>query len=185
MKHARLQNERPSHKHATSTLLSSRLIKIAIYSAILLGLSIVSVVFYGLFKPSDVILNLLITRFITITPIMTEHNNVFIDTFIQTFGDFLSVMMLFMILAIVIHSLKFPLQESVQLFQLIIIPFILFECLQLLGIGNFYIRDLFAYALGYQLGFVMVNRIENTTFKSMFELGFAFIASGKKGSNHG
>ncbi len=163
----------------------SRTNRIIIYSSILIVLSLAALVFYGLFKPSDVILNRLFMRVITITPIMTEHNNIIIDTFIQTFGDFISVIMIFMMLLIVIHIVRFPLHEARQLFQWIIVPFVLFESLQLIGIGNFYIRDLIAYMLGYQLSYIILNRVERTTFKSLFDSAFVYLVRRRKDKNHG
>lgn len=177
----------PSSLHAMndSSTLAPKRYRITLYSIILIGLSISALFFYGLFKPSDVVLNRLLSHVISITPIMTEHNNMIVDTFIQTFGDFLSVMMTFMILSIVIHSIGFPMDEAKHLFQWIIIPFILFECMQIFGIGNFYIRDLIAYALGYQLSFYILNHIEKTRFNSLFDCIIKYIARKRKGKTHG
>lgn len=164
---------------------SSRTYRLIIYSSILIVLSITALLFYSLFKPSDVILNRLLSHVISISPIMTEHNNIIVDTFIQTFGDFISVIMTSMMLIIIIHVLSFPLHEAKQLFRWIIVPFILFECLQIIGFGNFYIRDLFAYALGYQLSFIIINRVEQTAFKSLFDIAFDYLTGKRKDKTYG
>lgn len=131
----------------------------------LVVVTLVNFSFYYLFKPEDVILNQFFSLVLPGAGRDFTAENPLTYLFYHTFGDALSVIMVFLGLCLLLHWLAFP--EKEVLYRFILIPFLFFETLQLIMPGNFMVVDIIIYIVFYELGIRLVSRLDNETYHSL------------------
>ena len=140
--------------------------RLLIGMAVLIGITLLNFWFYATFKPSDVLLNRVFAYILENPGSDIRPSEGFAYVFYHSFGDFLAVVMMLIIVSLMMRVLKFePLK---WLYRFTLIMFLVFETMQLFMPGNFKWVDIIMYVFAYFIGMRFIAWLDETAVRGYF-----------------
>ncbi|MGM0436426.1 MAG: hypothetical protein ACQEQA_05180 [Bacillota bacterium] len=122
--------------------------------------------FYSAFKPHEVILNRLFGIILENPGSDFTPENVYEYVFYNSFGDFLAVFMMLIVLSLLMRLIAFD--PPLWLYRFTLVMFLAFEAMQVIMPGNFKWVDIMAYVLAYFLAMPFIAWLDEKPLKGYF-----------------